>query len=223
MYSKKLQYPKKDPISHILDRPDMYVGSKRIRNIIDYISEPNMQISKKNINISPAFIRIFIEVLSNTIYNWARSKNTNTECTKIKINIDVNTGQTTIWNDGSVIPIEKHDKEDCYNHSMIFGQLLTGSNYDDTEDRLDISGRNGFGVKLCLKKGTLIPLWNGLVKKIENITFNDVLIGDDGELRIILDKIEGFGRLFKVSYYKNIYVVKRRSFTSTSKQRRTKN
>ena len=30
---------------------------------------------------------------------------------------------------------------------MIFGQLLTGSNYDDDEERLT-SGRNGLGIKL---------------------------------------------------------------------------
>ena len=30
---------------------------------------------------------------------------------------------------------------------MIFGQLLTSSNYDDNEDRL-VSGRNGLGGKL---------------------------------------------------------------------------
>ena len=41
-----------------------------------------------------------------------------------------------------------NDEEKCYNHSMIFGQLLTGSNYDDEEERI-ISGRNGLGIKLC--------------------------------------------------------------------------
>ena len=53
--------------------------------------------------------------------------------------IDIDTGETSIKNDGLVVPIEKHETEQCYNHSLIFGQLLTGSNYDDTETREDVS------------------------------------------------------------------------------------
>ena len=51
-------------------------------------------------------------------------------------------------NDGDIIPIEIHPEEKVYNHSLIFGQLLTGSNYDDEEERL-ISGRNGLGASCC--------------------------------------------------------------------------
>ena len=52
-----------------------------------------------------------------------------------------------VWNDGDVVPIEINEDEKCYNHSMIFGQLLTGSNYDDEEERIT-AGRNGLGIKL---------------------------------------------------------------------------
>ena len=31
-------YQKKDPISHCIDRPDMYVGSTRIRNVNEFVS-----------------------------------------------------------------------------------------------------------------------------------------------------------------------------------------
>ena len=69
------------------------------------------------------------------------------KCTKIKIAIDSETGEISIWNDGDVVPIEIDEDEGCYNHTMIFGQLLTGSNYDDTEERT-IAGRFGLGIKL---------------------------------------------------------------------------
>lgn len=146
---KKIEYSKKDPISHILSRPDMYVGSKRTREVVEYMADNTLNISMNKVTISPAFIRIFVEALSNAIDNWARSKDTETPSTKIKIDINSETGVFSIWNDGLTIPIEKNPIEKCYNHTMIFGQLLTGSNYDDTEDRIDISGRNGFGIKLC--------------------------------------------------------------------------
>jgi len=147
---RKEKYNKMDPLDHILHRPDTYVGSNRPRLVEDYVSSAsdNFRIKKKHVTYSPAILRIFIEPLSNAIDNAARSKNTRTPCTKIKVNIDKKTGETTIWNDGEVIDIEINEEENCYNHTLIFGHLLTSSNYDDDEDRYGISGRNGLGVKL---------------------------------------------------------------------------
>lgn len=148
--SIKKRYQKKDPIEHILLRPDMYVGSNRLRTISEYIAEQDenghYHITKSDIEMSPAILRIFIEALSNAIDNVERSKKTKTPCTKIKVSIDKETGKTSIFNDGDIVPIEIDSDEGCYNHSMIFGQLLTGSNYDDEEERI-ISGRNGIGIK----------------------------------------------------------------------------
>lgn len=144
-------YMKLDQIDHILLRSDMYVGSTRPKNNQEYIAEEEGEtylIYKKDISFSPALLRIFIEPLSNAIDNVERSKNTDNPSTKIKININSETGQTTIWNDGDVVPVEINEQENCYNHSMIFGQLLTGSNYNDEEERV-VSGRNGIGIKAC--------------------------------------------------------------------------
>jgi DNA topoisomerase-2 len=147
--TQKTKYSKIDPRSHILHRPDMYTGSTRSREVEDYVADTNtFKINKKNIKISPAILRIFIEPLSNAIDNVARSNKENTPCTTIKVNVNKETGETSVWNDGSSIAIEVDEDEDCYNHSLIFGQLLTSSNYNDTEERYDISGRNGLGVKL---------------------------------------------------------------------------
>ena len=66
------KYQKKDPISHCLDRPDMYVGSTRLRKLEEYVAEQNedkYNIVNKEINSSPAILRIFIEALSNAIDN----------------------------------------------------------------------------------------------------------------------------------------------------------
>lgn len=145
----KKVYTRKDPISHILDRSDMYVGSTRTKKIEDYISEEKndtYKIYKKYIEYSPALLRIFVEVLSNAIDNVERSKKAKIPCTYIKVNIDKETGETSVCNDGDVIPIEMNEKEKMYNHSLIFGNLMTGSNYNDEEERL-ISGRNGMGSK----------------------------------------------------------------------------
>jgi len=146
----KKRYQKKDPIEHILLRPDMYVGSTRLRAITEFVAEQKQgewKIYQKEICTSPAILRIFVEALSNAIDNVERSRKTKTPCTMIKVSLNAVTGETSIWNDGDVVPIEKDTEQDCYNHSMIFGQLLTGSNYDDEEERV-VSGRNGLGIKL---------------------------------------------------------------------------
>jgi DNA topoisomerase-2 len=144
------RYQKKDQIEHILLRPDMYVGSTRPRNIMEFVAdktENGWQIYQKEIMTSPAILRIFVEALSNAIDNVERSRKTKTPCTMIKVSLNTVSGETSIWNDGDIVPIEKDTEQDCYNHSMIFGQLLTGSNYQDEEERV-VSGRNGLGIKL---------------------------------------------------------------------------
>jgi DNA topoisomerase-2 len=149
MPPKKKTYTKKDPISHVLDRPDMYVGSKRPKKIEDFIAireDGDFKIVKKIITYSPAILRVFVEVLSNSIDNVERSKKAKIPCTMIKVSIDKETGETSVWNDGDIIPIEINETEGIYNHSLIFGHLMAGSNFDDEEERL-ISGRNGIGGK----------------------------------------------------------------------------
>lgn len=144
MESKKEKYQKKDPIQHILDRPDMYVGSLRSREVEEYIYDSTIgKIIRKKIQFSPALLRIFIEPLSNAIDNVEVSIREKIPCTKIDIILSNN--EISIMNNGNFIPIEKN-KEGDYYHSMIFGQLLTSSNYDDDEERL-VSGRNGIGIK----------------------------------------------------------------------------
>jgi len=145
---KKPKYEQLDPITHILKRPDMYCGSTRNREMSEYVAGIDFKISKESIKSSPAILRIFVEVLSNAIDNNERSKSVGIPCSKIKVSIDKDTGETSVWNDGDVVPIEIDPIQNCYNHTMIFGRLLTGSNYDDEEERV-VAGRNGLGSKLC--------------------------------------------------------------------------
>ena len=144
---KKVAYIKQDPITHILTRPDMYVGSKGFDRQQVYVYS-NETIVSREVSVSPALVRTFVEILSNAIDNMERdSKMT-------YISVDLSATHCEIRNDGAVIPIEQNEvetskgrRELIYNHSLIFGHLLSGSNYDDTEKRYT-SGRNGLGAKL---------------------------------------------------------------------------
>jgi DNA topoisomerase-2 len=145
---KKVAYIKQDPITHILTRPDMYVGSKGFDKQQVYVYT-NETIVSREVSVSPALVRTFVEILSNAIDNMER------EVSKMTyISVDLSATHCEIRNDGAVIPIEQNEvetgkgkKELIYNHSLIFGHLLSGSNYDDTEKRYT-SGRNGLGAKL---------------------------------------------------------------------------
>ena len=66
----------------------------------------------------------------------------------IKVVIDRESGEISVENDGKGIPVEIHETEGVYVPQMVFGELLTGDNYDDGEDRV-VGGRNGYGAKLA--------------------------------------------------------------------------
>lgn len=41
-----------------------------------------------------------------------------------------------VWNNGDGIPVEVHKEEGVYVPELIFGHLLTSSNYDDQEKKV---------------------------------------------------------------------------------------
>lgn len=147
MSKSKVEYRNMNQREHVLHRPDMYIGSTRSRSEEVSVANEEYQIRPKEINNNPGLIRIFVEVLSNAIDNVWRSNEIGTPVKAIKISVNEETGETSIWNDGHTIHIERNEQTGLYNPDMIFGKLLTSSNYNDKEER-KTSGRNGLGVKL---------------------------------------------------------------------------
>ena len=66
---------------------------------------------------------------------------------KIAVTIDREAGSISVWNNGKGIPVAIHPEHKVYIPEMIFGQLLTSSNYDDTKKKVT-GGRNGYGANL---------------------------------------------------------------------------
>ncbi|KHJ95992.1 DNA gyrase/topoisomerase IV, A subunit [Oesophagostomum dentatum] len=98
----------------------------------------------KDIQYVPGLYKIFDEILVNAADNKQRDPKMN--C--IKINIDKEKNQISIYNNGKGIPVVHHKVENMYVPEMIFGTLLTSSNYDDSQRKVT-GGRNGYGAKLC--------------------------------------------------------------------------
>lgn len=102
-------------------------------------------IGKVFMECNEGLLRIFIEVLSNAIDNVWRSLQA--EITPKFIKVDITPTSIKVWNDGRNIPVGIHPTENIPIPELIFGHLLTSSNYNDEEER-KTSGRNGYGVKL---------------------------------------------------------------------------
>lgn len=145
----KAAYEKMDPITHIHRRPDMYLGTLDPKpHDPEWVLEENGQMKLLSEPVySDGLWRIFLEPISNVIDNVWRSRQANVPCKKIRVDIDPETAEVVIWNDGQHIPIEVNAQTGVHNPELIFGNLLTSSNYNDEEERLS-SGRNGLGVKL---------------------------------------------------------------------------
>ncbi|POM83216.1 DNA gyrase/topoisomerase IV subunit A family protein [Cryptosporidium meleagridis] len=147
------RYQKKTQIEHILLRPDTYIGSTEFHEQALWVwDDSNMKMVYKTINYVPGLYKIFDEILVNAADVKAREISTKNnhifeKCTCIKVEINREKKEITVFNDGEGIPIEIHREHQVYVPELIFGHLLTSDNYDDNEDRVT-GGRNGFGAKL---------------------------------------------------------------------------
>lgn len=88
--------------------------------------------------------KIFDEILVNA----ADNKQRDSKMSKIDIDINPETNTISVYNNGLGIPVVMHKDENMYVPTMIFGHLLTSSNYSDEEQKVT-GGRNGYGAKLC--------------------------------------------------------------------------
>lgn len=140
---KKIEdkYKVLDQITHILLRPQTYVGSNKIHTSIKNIIEDDKMIQKE-ISYIPSFIKIFDEVVTNSVDENKRNKNLN----KIDVVVDVDNNIISVKDNGG-IPVVIHKEHNQYVPEVIFGNLMSGSNYDDNDERT-VAGLNGLGAKL---------------------------------------------------------------------------
>lgn len=141
--SKRIEdkYKILNPIDHILLRPQTYVGSNKKTTKDQWIINEENKMEKIELSFIPSFIKIFDEVIMNSVDESKREKSKlNT------IKIEITKEYISIWDNGG-IPVELHRDYKIYVPEVIFGNLMSGSNYDDEEERI-VSGLNGLGAKL---------------------------------------------------------------------------
>ena len=113
-------------------RPDTYVGSTKtsvkqmfVADQINDIKKSKLILSR--INYNSGFFKLFDEILTNASDQYIRTE----QVKNIKVNVFKD--HISIENDGPGIPVEIHKEHKIYIPELIFGHMLSSSNFDDNE------------------------------------------------------------------------------------------
>jgi len=139
------KYMKMSQVEHVLKRSGMYIGSKdNINEDMWIYDDVNNKIIKKNINFNPGLLKLVDEILINA--KDALINDPSVSYIKVEYNKEDN--YICITNDGiNSVPIKfDENHKNTLIPSMIFGELLSSSNYDDDEERIT-GGTFGIGAK----------------------------------------------------------------------------
>lgn len=134
------EFQKKELREHILLRPDSYVGSTSKITDEVWVKKKDRMVMKP-VTYSKALISIFNEILVNAL-----DQSTKKPVRNIEIFVDRETNTIRLKNDGPGIKTDFHKEYKMHVPQLIFGELLTGTNYNDNEKRYT-GGRNGYGAK----------------------------------------------------------------------------
>lgn len=128
--------------------PDTYIGScqhvARTERLLKMTDE-TVYFQQDTIMLPDGVEQLFKEILTNSSDNVSRSRAQGVDPGEITITMDSHI--VTVRNGGILIPIGINTLSGKYAADLIFGNLLTSSNYDE-ENRGDTAGRNGYGAKL---------------------------------------------------------------------------
>lgn len=147
-------YQKKTQKEHIKDAPDTYVGAVEPDEITNWSFNNEGDITHHSYTWTPALYKLFDESIVNCRDHFIRlqQKSLNKEeniipVTLIDVSVDKKTGIITLMNDGNGIDVAQHPEHKIWIPEMIFGHLMTSTNYKKSEKKI-VGGKNGFGIKL---------------------------------------------------------------------------
>tara|TARA_B100001093_G_C26859789_1_gene1029398 strand:- start:1959 stop:5231 length:3273 start_codon:yes stop_codon:yes gene_type:complete len=136
-------YKKYTQIEHVLARPGMYVGEIATITSEQWILNNEDKIISKYVKWNPGIYKIFDEIITNASDECQRNKGVK----NIFINFNKKENSISVKNDGSGVPITIHKEHNIYVPELIFGNLLSSTNYNDSVKRTT-GGLNGLGAKL---------------------------------------------------------------------------
>lgn len=139
-------YQRKTHREHILDLPDTYIGSVTTAPDEVFIRDGD-NFTSTEIAFNPGFYKLVDELLVNAHDQVVRLRSRQSTNPVKTIEITCSGTGFQIKNDGEPIDVAEHPEHKTWIPQMIFGELLTSTNYDKNEKKL-VGGKNGYGVKL---------------------------------------------------------------------------
>jgi DNA topoisomerase-2 len=206
--SKK--YKKLSPIEHVLLKPGMYIGDIDFRSDRQFIFKNN-KIVLETISWSPGLYKIFDEIIVNAYDQNIRDN------TLSKIYVEIYDDHFICYNDGVGIDVEKHPEHKIYIPELIFANLMTSTNYDESEERIT-GGTHGLGSKLTaiFSKKFIIEVWDKKRKlyykqviednlsKINKPEINKITSNEGGVKITVYPDFEKFGKTDKFNEMKSL-------------------
>lgn len=185
-----------DQRNHVLHRPDTAVGSIVFKKMMQWIcvtdASLGLSIQSRQTDFNPGLERIFLEIISNAHDNVIRSQDSKTPVKHI--DVVVSDEYIEVYNDGLGIRLVEVSDENgevikgSLAPEVIFGELLSGSNFDDSVVR-NTSGRNGYGAKVTniLSKKFSVEAYDEESGQVFSKTWTDNM-GKKGDTKIVKGK-----------------------------------
>jgi DNA topoisomerase-2 len=168
-------YQRKTPIEHVLLRPGMYIGSTERQEVDCWVYDAaQRRMARRSLPLCPGLLKLFDEILVNACDNLQRDP-------KGMTSVDVSIAPTAspggaltvgVRNDGRGIPVVVHATEGLYVPELVFGHLLTGSNFGEAGGKAGASvGSGGAGAPAATAAtpGTTTGGQHGYGAKLTNI------------------------------------------------------
>lgn len=138
------KFKKLSEVEHVLLRPGRYIGSISPHTEDAYVYDTaTKRMVKRSVTYNPGFIKLFDEVISNSVDHSKRPEGKNLNV--IRVDVDPEKGEISVYDNGG-IPVVKHKEYGQWVPEMIF-ELRAGSNFDD-DDQAMLTGQNGEGAAL---------------------------------------------------------------------------
>lgn len=142
--SPNTKYKSLTQIEHVKERPNLYIGSVVPVKRDAFLWDPreNKMVYTEGVPFCEGLVKIMDEAIDNAIDNSIQPDDPTTI-----IKVSLTDREFSVKNNGRHIPIDPmQDKPDKLIPHVIFGECLSGSNFNDNRDSI---GANGLGIKLA--------------------------------------------------------------------------
>ena len=204
------KYKRLTDVDHVLQRSGVYLGSIVNTEREAFVVE-NDKIVLKTVGYNPAIVKMFDEIISNSADESIRSGNVK------NIRVTINDDKSITVSDDGGIPVELHPEYNIHIPELLFGELRSGSNFDD--DNRVTAGMNGMGSVLVniFSKMFKVETCDGK-KKFAQTYYNN--LSEKDEPTIKSDKTRGTSITFLPDYDRlkceldsdNISMIERRCY-----------